>query len=178
MKTWITGDWHVGHENIIEYCQRPDNFVELIWQNHLQINQEDLLINLGDLFMGDHKEITQIIQSIKCRKYLILGNHDVRTRGFYHGLGFDFVGDCAVVNGIFFTHKPLKDIPNIYRAQVFAHCHQKQDWLKNNPSWYWQKFFCYSPELENYKPIELKILIGRMEKDYLQRINFLARKKL
>ena len=53
MKTWFTSDFHFGHFNIIEYCNRPFKDVEhmnreLIRRHNERVKPEDTVYFLGD----------------------------------------------------------------------------------------------------------------------------------
>ena len=41
---WLTSDWHLGHTNIVKYCNRPENFEELIIQNWLKVVKPDDIV--------------------------------------------------------------------------------------------------------------------------------------
>ncbi|RID97158.1 metallophosphoesterase [Simplicispira hankyongi] len=84
-RVWMTSDLHVGHGNIIDYCNRP--FAEVTGMNrHLQaqlakVQPREWLVIVGDLAMGDHDEAMAWIRSIPGRKVLVLGNHDLKRNG-------------------------------------------------------------------------------------------------
>jgi calcineurin-like phosphoesterase family protein len=48
--TWIIGDTHLYHDNIVKYCNRPEDHTEILIKN-LQdmIHEDDTLIHLGDV---------------------------------------------------------------------------------------------------------------------------------
>ena len=53
MKNWFSSDYHLGHANIIKYCERPFVDVEemsaTIIKNHNQrVKKEDTVFFLGD----------------------------------------------------------------------------------------------------------------------------------
>jgi len=53
MKTWFTSDAHLGHENIIKYCNRPFKNVQemniaIIKNYNERIHSDDLVFNIGD----------------------------------------------------------------------------------------------------------------------------------
>ncbi len=56
MKIYITTDTHFDHANMIKYCGRPENFNEIIWKGLEQIKNNDILIHLGDLCIGNDVE--------------------------------------------------------------------------------------------------------------------------
>lgn len=88
MKTWISGDHHFGHANIIKYCNRPFKDVEKmddelcsIWNSH--VAPEDVIYYLGDFTLGDMKTATSYFQRLN-GNIRVLGNkwhHDKRWLG-------------------------------------------------------------------------------------------------
>jgi calcineurin-like phosphoesterase family protein len=61
MITWITGDHHFGHTNIIKYCNRPfscvgemDSELISIWQGC--VAPDDVVLYLGDFTLGNKEQ--------------------------------------------------------------------------------------------------------------------------
>lgn len=82
---YYTSDLHLGHENIIAHCSRPfsdaeemDRTIITNWNSIIKDN-DDVYI-LGDIAfrLTDHDSIPKI-KSLKGRKHLIVGNHDVKN---------------------------------------------------------------------------------------------------
>lgn len=84
-RVWMTADLHIGHANIIPFCNRP--FANVVQMNeHLvaqtgKVQDDEWLVIVGDLAMGNHQEAMQWIRRIPGRKVLVLGNHDFRRDG-------------------------------------------------------------------------------------------------
>lgn len=84
-RIWITADLHLGHANVIQYCNRP--FVDVAQMNeHLvsqtrKVREDEWLVIVGDLAMGDHEEAMAWIRRIPGRKVMVLGNHDLKRNG-------------------------------------------------------------------------------------------------
>lgn len=95
---WFCSDHHVGHQNVVEFCNRnfwheiplisafgpgttevPD--VEAM-NNALRDNHNDLVADddevwfVGDLALGRQQTTVPFFKQFKGRKYLIPGNHD------------------------------------------------------------------------------------------------------
>ena len=94
---WFTADWHLNHENIIDYCNRPFKRLHrmhstLISNYNKVVADDDDVYFLGDLtIMGpSHKaSLENFIRSIpKGRKHLIMGNHDKFSPDAYVDIGF------------------------------------------------------------------------------------------
>ena len=106
MKVWFTADLHLGHGNIIKFCNRPflsekeqeklrkegeharwpvsDESVKrhdaaLIDAINDRVEKNDMLWILGDFCRGSLVEATRYRQRIACENfYLVWGNHDRR----------------------------------------------------------------------------------------------------
>jgi calcineurin-like phosphoesterase family protein len=113
MKYWVLADTHFGHDKMTEYCGRPDNFESIILQNiNDTVSDDDVLIHLGDFCIYKdevwHREFMKVCS---CKKWLIRGNHDRKSMGWYFSHGWDFVGDMAWMTifgaDIMFSHKPV-----------------------------------------------------------------------
>lgn len=106
---WFTSDTHLGHRNIIKYCNRPFESVEemnerLINNINEKIAPKDILYHLGDFCMGDMKAYRE---KINCNRiFLIKGNHDKQI---------DY--KLKLFEGVY----DLKDI--VYYNRTFVLCH-------------------------------------------------------
>ena len=87
---WFTSDLHLGHENIIGYCDRPYASVDHMniglrdnW--NMCVAEDDVVWVLGDLAMGrDRREtLAWFGAEFQGEKHLVPGNHDKCWRG--HG---------------------------------------------------------------------------------------------
>jgi len=112
---WATADWHLNHEEIIHYCNRPFNRLHrmnstLIQRYNKTIEDGDDVYFLGDLtIMGpSHKgSLENFMRAIpKGNKYLILGNHDKFDPFVYVELGFRSVHTYLQVEEFHMTHDP------------------------------------------------------------------------
>jgi calcineurin-like phosphoesterase family protein len=80
---WFTADWHLGHDKIIQYSQRPfgdANEMNSVIINNLNdlVMPGDRLFNLGDVaFKGASDILGHWRARINCETiFVILGNHD------------------------------------------------------------------------------------------------------
>lgn len=84
-RVWMTSDLHLNHTNIIQYSSRP--FFDARQMNeHLvsqvqKVTDDEWLLILGDLAMGDHEEAMEWIRRLPGRRVLVLGNHDLTRAG-------------------------------------------------------------------------------------------------
>jgi calcineurin-like phosphoesterase family protein len=85
MAIWFTSDTHFRHKNIIKYCNRPFETVEvhdaaLIRNWNACVQKEDTVYHLGDFAFGDAAGWAEIIQQLNGNINLIRGNHDHRKK--------------------------------------------------------------------------------------------------
>ncbi|MGH9517426.1 MAG: metallophosphoesterase family protein [Terriglobales bacterium] len=83
---WFTADFHLGHTNIIRYCDRPFTSAEEMNQAILErlntlVKANDILYFLGDFAMGSVKQIGEYRRRIRCNRICAVpGNHDKQAR--------------------------------------------------------------------------------------------------
>jgi calcineurin-like phosphoesterase family protein len=81
MTTWFTADLHLGHGNIIGYCDRPWPDVAamnaaLVERWNDTVSPDDIVWVLGDLAMGSIDDSLALVAALPGRKLLLAGNHD------------------------------------------------------------------------------------------------------
>ncbi len=81
MATWFTADLHLGHSNIISYCDRPFAHVEamnraLIDNWNAVVAEDDTIWVVGDFALGKIAETLPLVAELIGHKILIAGNHD------------------------------------------------------------------------------------------------------
>ena len=91
MKYWFTSDYHLGHANIIRYCNRPFKDVyhmnEVLIKNHNQrVSPNDTVFFLGDFCFRNSKGGKQgegltnkaeyYLNQLNGKIVLVKGNHD------------------------------------------------------------------------------------------------------
>jgi calcineurin-like phosphoesterase family protein len=86
-KTWFTADLHLGHRNIIDYCNRPFATVEqmnetIVARWNERVAPEDTAWLLGDVAMGRLDKTLPLLARLNGRKYLVAGNHDRPFHGY------------------------------------------------------------------------------------------------
>lgn len=162
MKYWITTDTHFFHEKMYEYCNRPLGFEYIILKNLKDVIQkDDILIHLGDICISqDAKAHNTFINAIKCRKWLIRGNHDKKSDTWYLSHGWDFIGKYVVADmfgkNIILSHEPVKaDLLNHFDINIHGHNHNNENYNKLDK----QKLIAL--EYTDYKPVLLCDIIGK-----------------
>lgn len=84
--TWFTADFHLGHKNIIRYCNRPFDSVEamncaILERLNTAVRANDVLYFLGDFCIGPKARALELRREIRCKKiFAVPGNHDKDTR--------------------------------------------------------------------------------------------------
>lgn len=116
--TYFTSDWHIGHKNILDLCDRPfrnlNHMHEALIKNYNAcVREQDTCYFLGDMGMGKSPAIEKAIPRLNGTKILILGNHD-SSKGIMQRLGFDVVMYGAVLwiagHQVTLTHCPLREV--------------------------------------------------------------------
>lgn len=165
MQRFVVSDIHMFHKNIIKYCNRPENYLELILSNwKKQVKPDDEVYDLGDVIFEQPELLKDILNCLPGKKILIKGNHDKKSSTWYTKNGYSLVLDGAIVNGILLTHKPT-NVPAGLLGNVHGHLHNLgYDNVKAFGETYTKflntKHILYSPELENYRLVDLSKYIG------------------
>ena len=83
---WFSSDFHLGHRNIIQLCNRPFNDLthmeETIIANHnALVGNNDDYYNFGDVaYRCDANYVMQRLRRLNGKIHVILGNHDKPLR--------------------------------------------------------------------------------------------------
>ena len=81
---FLTSDLHLGHENIIRFCDRPftnANAMDeaLVERWNAVVKDNDIVFVLGDIAFGGAQLYDRYLPRLKGRKYLVYGNHDFKN---------------------------------------------------------------------------------------------------
>lgn len=141
---YFTSDLHLGHQAILRMQNRPFGSIEemndtLIRNINSVVKSTDKLYILGDV--SHHitpEETNDLIRRMRCRKYLILGNHDVagdpEICPYDHTL-FEWVGTYRKINtygmNIVIMHYPMLSWPKAMAGSVMLHGHIHSDGTYN-----------------------------------------------
>lgn len=158
---YVTTDWHIGHKNIIKYCNRPENHEEMLWDNFSVLDSSDILISLGDMFWGDKKQDLIRFASFPFRKILVIGNHESHDCVWY----FQYYDFCATQfsfsyngNKLVFSHSPVKI--NDGEINIHGHIHnitekKLNDFLAKSHTNITDSHIRLAIEDVHYKPVSL-----------------------
>jgi len=134
MDYWFTADYHLGHANIIKYCNRPfeslEKMNEAIIRNHnARVKKEDVVFHIGDFCFknsGGGKEGEQFgaehyESKLNGKLIQIRGNHDYNnnTKSIIDGVSIHHGG-----LGIWLTHDP-RNYERRFKLNLVGHVHQK-----------------------------------------------------
>lgn len=117
-KIYFTSDWHIGHENVLRYDQRPfddlDEMHKTLVNNFNQyVPKHGITYFLGDMGLCSHGLLKSIVDQLNGTKVLILGNHDNNVYSMYNA-GFDVVVQKAEISitkqRVTLSHCPLRGV--------------------------------------------------------------------
>ena len=134
----VTSDLHMGHENVIEYANRPfrdvDDMNVTLWDNLTAASAPDkVLVVVGDVALreGLNAVTWQQIRDLDYRqRHLVIGNHDLTGAGQLRAQGFDSVWSVMLSGGeppLIWTHYPLNEVPAGY-INIHGHVHDEPPW--------------------------------------------------
>jgi calcineurin-like phosphoesterase family protein len=133
MTTFYTADQHLGHTNILTYCNRPWSSADEMNEGLLErwnavVKPEDTVWVLGDWCMGKFAETIELTVLFNGTKHLVTGNHDrcwagnAKTKAASRGIenatqryldaGFASVHQHVVFleDGTLLCHFPYQDV--------------------------------------------------------------------
>lgn len=132
---WVISDTHFGHENIIEFCDRPFHNTHEMNQCILEnwnsvVKPQDKIYHLGDVYMGMSKGyIENLLQRLNGHKRLILGNHDNGKDQILHRYFEKIdVWRCFGKEKLLLTHVPVhpSSIEKKEWTNIHGHIHQNK----------------------------------------------------
>ncbi len=192
MALWFTADLHLGHSNIIGYCDRPFPDADTMNQalvdrwNHT-VGAADTVWILGDVALGRIEKSLGLVALLRGRKLLLAGNHDRcwqghrrRSAGWserYRDAGFDEVHQGELPLGvagrsILASHFPYQGDSHdqdryveerpVDRGQWLLHGHVHERWRQRG------RMINVGVDAWNYKPVSedhIVTLIGAGPRD-------------
>jgi calcineurin-like phosphoesterase family protein len=162
---YVIGDTHFGHENIIEYCQRPFSNAEemnneLVRRWNETVSDDDTVIHLGDVrHHPDPKTSAWWLDELNGDIMLVRGNHDGDVG---QNAPFHTVTSCTIQHGkyqFYVEHEPV----GFSGWQIHGHSHNNDKvnfGFINRAS----QRVNVSVELINYEPLSLDKLVRFLER--------------
>ena len=126
--TWIISDTHFFHENIGRYCNRPENWQEMIIKNWNDlIAPDETVLHLGDFSFGKKSNFELLIGSLNGRLFLIQGNQDRLSRSIYEAHGVTLIINSLQVEVVsqiklIFSHRPIVQLEDGW-INLHGHIH-------------------------------------------------------
>jgi calcineurin-like phosphoesterase family protein len=122
---WFTADLHLGHTNILQYCNRPFSSVEvmdaeLIQRWNSQVDIDDTIYHIGDFCF---KNPQKYIEQLTGKKFFINGSHDKNMQG-------------SVLPSDIVSISPLNDEYGNPRKIVMCHYAMRSWSLSHYASWH------------------------------------------
>lgn len=172
---YIIGDTHFGHENIIEYTERPFDSVEQMnhemvkrWNN--VVDEDDSVIHLGDVrHHPDPHTIEFWFDQLNGDIMLVKGNHD----DIGHNQSYHVVSSCTVQHGryeFYLEHQPVG--ANLWSIHGHSHNNDMLCYPFIHPN---RQTVNVSVELLNYRPLSMDRLVRLIERGW--RINTVPEKE-
>jgi len=163
---YYTSDLHLSHKNIIEYENRPFDSIDemnntIIDIINYRLSPDDELYILGDFTLEKNVDkVNSLIRRIKCKKHLILGNHDYFVKNeslcslfdsVHHYLEIDDNGQKVIL-----FHYPIQNwnLKNYGSIHLYGHVHSKEELqLKECNA------FNVGVDVNNFMPVTLEELL-------------------
>ena len=159
-KVWLITDTHFNHARMLELCGRPENFTQLILENWRKtVAPDDLVFHLGDVIFNRSSELKPMMESLPGKKILVKGNHDMQRSHWYMNRGFAFVCYGMEFRGVYFTHKPAKELPEGCKVNIHGHLHNTPHRDAEYEARPWHRLLAL--ENENYTPVLLEEFLSR-----------------
>ncbi len=165
MNYWLISDTHFNHEKLTDWGGRTGDWQMRLLHGIRDIPAGDTLIHLGDICIGNDREIHDQIKFLapEVRRILVRGNHDKASLQFYNER-WDFVCDAFALetmgHRILFSHRPRHPDGDNYTHNIHGHTHGNLHRSEEYIAFYDKGFHIdISPELIGYKPIKLETLM-------------------
>ena len=134
---YFTADWHLGHNNIIKFDNRPFHDIQemeksIIKRFNAVVPKYGITYILGDV--GKIDNLSNVLNSLNGTKILVRGNHDKKMQGMMNA-GFDVVIDTASIQIskqiVTMSHCPLL---GVFREDVsgFKKSLPTDNWFKEH----------------------------------------------
>lgn len=157
---YFTADWHLDHENIIEYCGRPFNKLHVM--NHVivknfntLVGQDDLTYHLGDFSLRGSENwqmISRWVKQLNGKHILVLGNHDKLDPFLYVECGFQSVHTYLKVEGFHCIHDPAVACSvSVLKAGEWWLCGHVHNLFSNK-----QNVINVGVDVWNFKPVSIE----------------------
>lgn len=171
-RIFLTSDLHLGHANIIKYCNRPYRDVvemnhDLIRRWNETVSDSDRVFFLGDFALADVEQTIRWGHMLKGRKVMLYGNHDHHRQKVYYDAGFEHVSKWPIViqNKYLLSHAPMfagseSGIDPGTLINIYGHIHDKTEQGETIGI----RSACVCVERWDYAPVELRTIENSLRK--------------
>lgn len=153
-KIYFVADLHLGHYNILSFCDRPFSSIEEMNRKLIQnwnntVTKRDRVFFLGDFALAGKAQKIEWGQQLQGIKHIVLGNHDTKNISLYVEMGFRTVSRYPIIFEEFIlSHKPFAAPQGM--INIHGHTHNREGlWETTYNS------FSVSVENIGYRPIEI-----------------------
>ncbi|MBO4333404.1 MAG: metallophosphoesterase [Paludibacteraceae bacterium] len=175
---FFTSDTHFGHQNILQYAQRPFKTIKemdetLIANWNQTVPDNATVYHLGDFCFGDAENVARIVEQLNGNIVLIKGNHDRNIdQRCIHLFQEVYDQHSLLIEGqrILLNHYPILCYAGTYSSskptwQLFGHLHLKAggsgaDFNRVSVCFPYQ--YDVGVDLNNYAPISWQQLRERI----------------
>ena len=156
---YFTSDLHLGHYNIIKYCNRPFNTVEKMnniiinnWNNI--VKEDDIVYILGDITLASDVVSERYLNELIGKKYLIKGNHDRIKNSPQLGWIKDYYELKYKDKTFILSHYPFNEWNHMYRGAIHLHGHHHNNSDYNMK----QEYLRYDVDVDanDFKPVSIE----------------------
>ena len=130
---YVTADWHLWKHNKQKHIIEKGRRFKVTIKEIEKLNENDLLIFLGDIAddeFEDKEAIAQVLDLIKCKKIMVLGNNDLLEKEYYEKY-FDVVVEALQYGEILLTHFPIANLEE--GINIHGHLHGGGTYFENCP---------------------------------------------
>jgi calcineurin-like phosphoesterase family protein len=172
-KIYIISDTHFGHENILKFRDSKTNELirnfsdihdmneHIVQRWNAVVTEEDIVYHLGDVYFGKGWEV---LERLKGRKRLILGNHDnAKSEHLQKYFQKILMWRMFPEYNCLLTHVPVHESALEFRnlKNIHGHIHQNTTMITNpdgsrSPD---LRYINVSVEKTDYTPINIESLI-------------------
>lgn len=176
MNYWLISDTHFNHTKLDEWGNRKGDWQGKLLEGIAAIPRDDILIHLGDICIGSDESVHQMLFSEAhgfargLQTVLVLGNHDKKSKQWYHEHGWGFVCDGLEMiymgDYLHLTHRPARPQGNT-TWNIHGHTHGNSHRSEEYNDFYSPKYHLdISPEIRGYSPLRLDTLLKAKRKMY------------
>ena len=162
--TWIISDTHFFHQNIGTYCNRPENWQEMIIQNWNNcVSSGEIVLHLGDFAFGKKHHFVEMVDKLNGKLLLIQGNHDRFSQAFCQSNGVTLINHSIQFifdfrTNILFSHYPIVPLEDGW-INIHGHIHNTPP--PSEGSNLGSNHINMSVEVRGYHPWKLRDILGK-----------------